>query len=250
MPHTVFVLVHPAWHGGWCWKYVTSGLRRAGHDVLTPTLSGLGERAHTATRETGLGVHVADVAGVLVYEDLHDVVLVGHSSSGAVVTGVADRVPERIRHVVYLDAFVPGDGESVLDLLAPERRRVLESLVEAEGEGWRLPRFGPPPWETIVREMWGVMDHGDVQWMLERLGPTPFGHFTEPVQSRNPAAAGLRRTYIRCPRFPSPRFDQHAAMAQRTPGWSRRELPTSHHPAITAPAALTDLLVAIASPAA
>jgi pimeloyl-ACP methyl ester carboxylesterase len=247
MTHTVFVLVHPAWHGGWCWKHVAVRLRRGGHDVLTPTLSGLGDRSHVARPDLGLDAHVSDVAGMLTYEDLRDVVLVGHSSSGAVVTGVADQVPERIGQVIYLDAFVPADGQSVVDLLAPERRQILRTLVDTEGQGWLLPRFAPPPWETIVREMWGVTDAADVRWMLERLTPTPFRHFTDPVRRRNPAAERLRRTYIRCPPFTSPAFDRHAEMARRTEHWRYRELPTSHHPAITAAAAVTDLLLDIAS---
>jgi pimeloyl-ACP methyl ester carboxylesterase len=246
---TTFVLVHPAWHGGWCWKKVALRLRRSGHEVLTPTLSGLGDRSHVATPAIGLDTHITDVVNLLIYEDLAEVVLVGHSSSGAVVTGVADRVPERIGQMVYLDAFVPGHGESVLDLLAPERRQVLQRMVEREGEGWRLPRFAPPPWETIVREMWGVTDDVDVRSLLERLTPTPFRHFTDPVRRSSATADALPRTYIRCRRFPSARFDQHAAIARRSPLWSLRELDTSHHPAVTSPDALASLLGDIAAQA-
>ena len=99
---------------------------------------------------------MTDVVNVLKDEDLRDVILVGHSSSGAVITGVADRAPERIAQVVYLDAFVPEDGQAVFDLVAPDRRQAMEGLVRSEGQGWLLPRFAPPPWETIVRDMWGV----------------------------------------------------------------------------------------------
>ena len=243
MKRRAFVLVHPAWHGGWCWKKVVPLLRSRGHDVFTPTLTGLGERSHLARPEIGLEVHVSDVVSVLRHEGLRDVVLVGHSSSGAVVTGVADWVPDHIGHVVYLDAFVPGDGQSVFDLVAADRRQILEELAKTEGSGWLLPRFAPPPWETIVRDMWGVKDDGDVRWMLERLVPTPLGHFQDPVRRVNPAAEQLPRTYIRCPPFPNARFDQHAEMARRTEHWNFRELSTSHHPAITAPESLTDLLL-------
>lgn len=107
---TSFVLVHGAWCGGWIWKHVASALRARGHDVLTPTLTGLGERAHLASPEVGLGTHVEDVVRVLEYDDLTDVVLVGHSYGGMVVTGVGDRVPERLAQLVYLDAFVPREG--------------------------------------------------------------------------------------------------------------------------------------------
>ncbi len=106
-----FVLVHPAWFGGWCWGKVTPLLRDRGHDVYTPTLTGLGERAHLANPEISLATHIEDVVNVLEFEDLQRVILVGNSSGGMVITGVADRVPERLAQVVYLDAFVPEDGQ-------------------------------------------------------------------------------------------------------------------------------------------
>jgi pimeloyl-ACP methyl ester carboxylesterase len=243
MKSKTFVLVHPAWHGGWCWKKVVPLLREKGHSVATPTLTGLGERSHLARPEIGLEDHVTDVVSVLRSEDLRDVILVGHSSSGAVITGVADRAPEHIAHVVYLDAFVPDNGQAVFDLVAPERRQAMEQLVKSEGQGWLLPRFAPPPWETIVREMWGVTDSGDVRWMVERLLPTPVGHFRDPVRRTNPAAEKLPRTYIRCQHFKNPRFDVHAEMARRSEGWRYRELATSHHPAVTAPHKLAALLL-------
>jgi pimeloyl-ACP methyl ester carboxylesterase len=244
MTRKLFVLVHPAWHGAWCWKKLAPLLQARGYDVFTPTLTGLGERSHLARAEIGLEVHVNDIVNVLKYADLHDVVLVGHSSSGAVITGVADRAPEQIAQVVYLDAE---NRQAVVDLVASDRRTAMEELVKTEGKGWLLPRFAPPPWETIVRQMWGVNDDNDVRWMLERLDPTPFGHFKDPVQRTNPAAEQLPRTDIRCRQFPNARFDQHAEMAQRAAHWRYRALPTSHHPAITAPGPLADLLLELAS---
>jgi pimeloyl-ACP methyl ester carboxylesterase len=247
MKANTFVLVHPAWHGAWFWKKVAPLLRKKGHLVSTPTLTGLGERSHLARPEIGLEVHVRDVVNVLMYEDLHDVVLVGHSSSGAVITGVADCTPERTAHVVYLDAFVPEDGQAVLDLVAPDRRQALEGLVRTEGEGWLLPRVAPPQWETIVRDMWGVTDNDDVRWMLERLGPTPVGHFKDPVRRANPAAEKLPRAYIRCRQFPNPSFDRYAEMAQRTALWRHRELAAPHHAAVTMPDEVAELLLELGS---
>jgi pimeloyl-ACP methyl ester carboxylesterase len=244
--HT-FVLVHPAWHGAWFWKKVVPLLLERGHIVFAPTLTGLGERSHLARADIGLDVHVTDVVNVLKYEDLRDVVLVGHSASGAVITGVADRAPTQIAHVVYLDAFVPEDGQAVLDLITPERRQIMETLVNAEGNGWLLPRFAPPPWETIVRDMWGVTNEDDVRWMLDRLGPTPFAHFKDAVHRSNPVAEKLSRAYIRCRQFPNPRFDQHAEMAQRSALWRYRELAAPHHAAVTMPDKVTELLLQLAS---
>jgi pimeloyl-ACP methyl ester carboxylesterase len=242
MQPKTFVLIHPAWHGAWFWKKVIQRLRERRHIAYTPTLTGLGERSHLARAEIGLEIHVTDVVNVLKYEDLRDVILVGHSSSGAVITGVADRAPQRLAHVVYLDAFVPEDGQAVIDLIAPERRRAFEELVRTEGDGWLVPRFAPPPWEVIVRDMWGVTDETDLRWMLERLGPTPFGHFKDPVRRANPEAEKLSRTYIRCRQFQNPRFDRHAEMAKQTPRWRYRELPTSHLAPVTMAEELTDLL--------
>ena len=238
-----FVLVHPAWHGGWFWKKVVPLLNEAGHQAFTPTLTGLGERSHLARREIGLATHIHDVIQVLEYEELSGVVLVGHSSSGVVITGVAERVAERIAQIVYLDAFVPEDGQGVLDLLSPDRRQVLEALVKAEGEGWLLPRFAPPPWETIVRDFWGVRDETDARWLLRHLGPTPFSHFKDPVMRKDPRAARLPRSFIRCRQFPNPRMDQHGEMAKQSAAWRYRELDAGHHVAVTAPRAVVSALV-------
>jgi pimeloyl-ACP methyl ester carboxylesterase len=238
-----FVLVHPAWFGGWCWKKVSPLLRARGHAVHTPTLSGLGERVHLARPEIGLDTHVDDVVNLLVYEDLHEVVLVSNSSGGAVITGVVDRAPERIARLVYLDAFVPEDGQSVLDLIPRERRAAMETLVASEGGGWLLPRFAPPPWETFARESWQITGEADLGWILPRLVPTPVGHFRDPVRRRNPRAETVPRTYIRCLDWPHATFDRYAEAARRSPAWTWRGLSASHLPYITQPGEMTELLL-------
>jgi pimeloyl-ACP methyl ester carboxylesterase len=242
-----FVLVHPAWLGGWCWKKVTPLLRARGHDVYTPTLTGLGERAHLARPDVGLETHIEDVVRVLKYEDLSDVILVGNSSGGVVITGVADRVLEQIAHVVYLDAFVPEDGQSMLDIIPPDRRRAMEMLVRTEGEGWLLPRFAAAPWEKFVPDAWRVTDEADLRWMLARLAPTPFRHFKDPVRRRNPAAQNLQRTYIRCLQWPHAGFDRYADTARRTARWRCRELAAPHLPYVTHPSELVELLLEAAA---
>ena len=241
-----FVLVHPAWFGGWCWKKIIPLLRARGHDVFAPTLTGLGERAHLAQPSTGLDTHINDVVSHLKFEGLSRVILVGNSSGGVVITGVADRAPSQVAHIVYLDAFVPEDGQSLLDMLPPDRRAGMEALVQAEGDGWLLPRFAAAPWETIVPQAWRIGDEADQRWVLPRLRPTPFGHFKEPVRRKSAAAEALPRTYIRCREFPNPAFDRFAEAARKTPGWRHRELATSHIPYVTNPDELAETLLEIA----
>lgn len=239
-----FVLVHPAWHGAWCWKKVIPLLRARGHDVHAPTLTGLGERAHLAHPMVGLETHVQDVVNVLEYEDLRNVILVGHSNGGTLITAVADRVPDRLGHLVYLDAFVPEDGQATIDLITFPRQ-AWEARVRTEGHGWLIPSLQPVPWDEFVRDVWRVTDEADRRWMVARLGPTPFKTFTDPVRRRNPAAEKLPRTYIRCRQHPSAAFDRYAEMARRTAGWRYRELATAHEAFVTMPHELAGLLLEI-----
>jgi pimeloyl-ACP methyl ester carboxylesterase len=240
-----YLLIHPAWFGGWCWKKLTPLLRAQGHEVFTPTLTGLGERAHLARPEIGLEMHVRDIINVIEYEDLRNVILVGNSSGGMVMTGAADYMPERIAHLVFLDAFVPTDGQSMLDVIPSDRRPALEAFVQKEGDGWLLPRFAPPPWKKLVTEVWQVTEDADLDWILPRLRPTPFGHFREPVKRKNPAAEKLPRTYIRT-QWPHPGFDRYAGAAGAAAGWQSRRITSSHLPFITHPTELAALLLEVA----
>ncbi len=142
---TTFVLVHGAWQGGWCWRFVAPALRRGGHEVYAPTLTGLGDRAHLARPGIDLDLHGQDVVALLEMEDLHDVVLLGHSYGGMVVTGVADRCATRIRHLVYLDAFVLENGKCALDYIVPERAASFRRDGEQSGS------IAPPP-----LSLWGL----------------------------------------------------------------------------------------------
>ena len=233
---TTYVLVHGAWHGGWCWKKVTPLLRAAGHEVYTPTLTGLGERAHLLTREVGLDTHVEDIVNVLTYEDLRDVVLVGHSYAGMVVAGIAERVAERLAHLVYLDAFVPWEGQSLLELTGPTEGPAVRERAEREGDGWGVP---PLPLEAF-----GVVDAGDLAWARPRLGLQPLKTFEQPMPQTDPAAAALPRTFIHCSAWAG--FTAYADRARTEPGWRVRELATGHDAMITAPEDLAQLLLNLA----
>jgi pimeloyl-ACP methyl ester carboxylesterase len=243
-----FVLVQPAWMGGWAWIKVAAQLRELGHEVFTPTLTGLAERAHLASPDVGLTTHVDDVVGVVAFDDLPDVILVGTSSGGTVITCVAARVPDRIASLVYVDAFLPSGGQCAIDLMPAERRQALQKLVETEGDGWLLPRFAPPPWPVIVRgDVWRVTDEADVEWMLPRLRPTPFRHFTDPVRLGRDRTHGIERTYIRCCSRPPAPFDAAAANVRSTPGWRYVEIDTPHVPYVTHPHVVTQALAEISA---
>jgi pimeloyl-ACP methyl ester carboxylesterase len=203
-----FVLVHGAWHGGWCWKKVTPLLRAAGHEVFTPTLTGLGERAHLLTPAVGLETHIEDVLGVLYYEDLRQVVLVGHSYGGMVITGVAGRAADRVAHLVYLDAFVPWEGQSLLDLMGVTQAAIVRERTEREGDGW-----GVPP---LPLELFGVTEAADHAWAGPRIGMQPLKTFEQPLPQTG-AAAALPRTYMHCAAWPG--FTAHADRARTEPGW-------------------------------
>ncbi len=185
-----FVLVHGAWHGGWSWKKVAPGLRAAGHQVFTPTLTGVGERAHLGRPEIDLDAHVRDITALLEFEDLRDVVLVGHSYAGMVITGVAAAAPERLGQLVYLDAFLPEPGKCLNDYV-PGFVAQYEKGVRERGEGWRLP-FN----DALSLRALGVTDPTDVAWMTPRMTDQPYRTFTQGVRPQPAAAQALRRTYL------------------------------------------------------
>jgi hypothetical protein len=134
-----------------------------------------------------------------------------------------------------LDAFVPGGGQALWDLIPPQRRPAMETLVQTEGFGWLLPRMAARPWEQFAREAWQVTDEADLTWMLARLRPTPLGHFTSPVRLVNPAAERPPRTYIRCRGWPNPGFDRYAQAASQDPRWHCHQLDSGHLPYRTSP---------------
>ncbi len=234
-----FVLVHGAWLGGWCWRDVTPRLRSAGHEVYTPTLTGLGEREHLARPDVDLGTHVTDVVNVLEYEDLTDVLLVGHSYGGLVVTGVVERVPERLARVVYLDAMTPmGDRPtSAFDLGPPAYREMVEAEADEHGDGWRWPLPETP-------DGWVGISDSDDRWLRSKAVPQPVATFSEPVSVRHRAATELPSTYVLCTEngMDESVLDVVRGMVAER-GWDLRELETGHWPMVSAPAEVVDLLL-------
>jgi pimeloyl-ACP methyl ester carboxylesterase len=231
-----FVVAHGAWSAGWAWKKMHPLMRAAGHELWTPTYTGLGERAHLVSPSVGLDTHIEDVLGVMTFEDLRDVVLIGHSYGGMVATGVADRARERISRLVYLDAFVPRDGESLFGLVGPAGRARMQELARTEGNGWLVPSNPIPP-DT---------SEADVAWITPLRLPQPLKTFASQIRLAS-AETSLPRSYIYCQRFgPGDPFRKFAKRAKSERGWQACEIDASHSPHITAPLALRDLLIAIA----
>lgn len=189
-----FVLVHGAFTGGWYWSRVRPLLRAAGHDVHTPTLTGSGERSHLLSRAVTLETHITDIVNVLRYEDLHDVVLVGHSYGGMVITGVADRAPERLSRLVYLDAAVPKPGQNATGGFAEGTGDVLDGMASGgpDDTSWLLP--------PLPLAAYGVTDPADIAWIGERRTPHPLPTLNEPIRLARGEPTGLPRVYVRCAR--------------------------------------------------
>jgi pimeloyl-ACP methyl ester carboxylesterase len=238
---STFVLIHGAWHGGWCWKRVSPLLRVARHEVFTPTLTGLGEREHLMSQDIGLETHIQDVLNVLEFEDLRNVILVGHSYAGMVITGVADRAAERIAHLVYLDAFVPEDGKSLGDYQPSEFFQMFRDKTRAEGAGFKLPCVIPP-------EAFGITNEQDLAWLRPRLRPHPFQTKLDAIRLTNPSSAHIPRTYIYCNNPAVGVFDQFANRFKHDPAWRYAELATGHDAMVTAADDLAALLLQLVGP--
>jgi pimeloyl-ACP methyl ester carboxylesterase len=218
------VIVHGAWGGAWAFRRVESLLREKGDNVYRPQLTGLGERVHLATPDVGLSTHINDVVNMILFEDLHDVILVGHSYGGMVITGVADRVPDRIRRLVYLDAFAPNDGESVMSLNAARGANWLKPMIKGDYivPPWVKPDQAPPK---------------DV--------PQPLKTFTEPLVLKNKTAQQIPTTYIlTAEKGHKPEDDDFASQAARAKerGWTVWQLEADHNAQWSAPEALAEML--------
>lgn len=229
---TTYVLVHGGWHGGWCWRRVGGALIATGSNVYTPTLTGLGERAHLLSPEIGLETHIRDVLGMLEFEELKSVVLVGHSYSGIVVTAVADRAPDKIAHLVYLDAVVPRDGEGLYDRAPAQVKEHFEEQARTKGDGWRVPV------SAASAGFLGLREAEDIRWVVPRLTAHPIRTFREPVRL-GASFPQMPRTYINCigdKDFGQPRTAQAEGIDDY------HELRTGHDAMVTAPQDVARLL--------
>jgi pimeloyl-ACP methyl ester carboxylesterase len=244
-----YVLVGGAWIGGWCWKPIARHLRDQGHDAYPVTLTGLGERVHLASAQIDLETHITDVVNLIEFEDLLEVVLLGHSYAGLVVTGVADRMAERISELVYLDIAPLPDGTALIETFPPEVRSHIERQVEESGEGWKWPM--PPPEElaNMSTSLEGL-DEDHLRLLGLRATPQPFGTYTQPLRLGNCAREELPKVGIWC----SFSLDEVREMIASEhplfreldgPEWRFVELPTGHWAMFSRPDDLAELLIDI-----
>jgi pimeloyl-ACP methyl ester carboxylesterase len=226
-----FVVAHGAWSAGWGWKKMHPLMAKHGHRLITPTYTGLGERAHLARPDIDLETHIADMLGVLEFDDISNVNLIGHSYGGMVATGAADRARARIARLIYIDAFAPVDGDSAIDLL-PEQARAQR---KPSSDGFIPPVPMPPD-----------TDPQDRAWADPLRRPQPAKTFEQKLKLRN-GVLTLPRHYIYCTRnAPDDRFRRFYELAKRE-NWGAYEIDSSHNPHITCPEVLADLLTRIAT---
>ncbi|HUN59048.1 MAG TPA: alpha/beta hydrolase [Candidatus Binataceae bacterium] len=224
MEPRVLVLVHGAWHGGWCWRRVADRLTSAGHRVFTPTLTGLADRSHLASERVNLSTHVTDIVNLIRWEGLSDIVLCGHSYGGMVITGVADRAPGQIASLVYLDAYVPENGQSLVDIRPLDLPTALA-----------LPPF-PADYFNVNEK--------DRAWVDRQCTAHPIACATERLGLTGAYRGVRRRIFIRAINYPSPHFEAAYQRAKANPAWVTHEVACGHEVMLDMPELLAELLEA------
>jgi pimeloyl-ACP methyl ester carboxylesterase len=227
-----FVLVHGAWHGGWCWRRVADLLEKQGHKVFTPTLTGLGERSHLMSTSIDLEMHIADVVNVIKWEDLKAVCLVAHSYGGWPVSGALETVLDRVSSIVFLDAFVPEDGQKSFDFASEFSRK---GTLEAQKKG-EVSRPAPPASAFHVNDK-------DRAWVESKLTPQPLALAFSTIKLTGAREKVAKKTYIRAPMYEQPAFDKYLAAKKADPSWRTYEVASGHDVMVDAPERLTEILL-------
>jgi pimeloyl-ACP methyl ester carboxylesterase len=231
-----FVQVHGGWHGSWCWKRVRKALQARRHDVFTPTLTGVGERSHLLSPDVNLDTHITDVVNLIRWEELSGIVLCGHSYGGCVITGVADRLSDRIAALVYLDAFVPEDGQSLYDILPTFYKTSELEAAQRDGEGWKVP---PKPAEVLN------VSAGDREWVNRQCTMQPIATFQQVIKLSGKGDPVKRVTFILATDFPNSPFPAFYERA-KVRGWKTLTIPCGHDVMLDRPEELTGALLEIA----
>jgi len=229
-----FLLVHGAWHGGWCWRDVVPHLRAAGHGIYAPSMTGLGDRAHLASPDINLTTHITDIVNIIEYEELSDVILVGHSYGGVVISGVADQVKDRIAHLMFLDAVLNPTGTSQWSE---------ETIKQRSPEAYESRLLPVADWDFL-----GIPeDHPSLPWMEERLVPHPVGTLTEIITYVNGGTDDLPKTYVRCTlgRMTNGEEPWQGVFDQAPDEWTYLTLETGHDLMVTAPKETADILLSV-----
>jgi len=237
---SVYVLVHGAWGGSWCWKRIRRVLQSCGYEVFAPTLSGVGERSHLLSKDVNLDTHIADVVNLIRWEELFDVVLCGHSYGGCVVTGTADRIAERIRALVYVDAFVPENGQSLHDTLPAEQRDAQVKGALEIGDGWKVP--------PIPAEVFNV-NARDRAWVTQQRTPQSLATFQQPLQLTGAIERIENITYILAAGWEHSPFPQFYEKA-KAKGWKTLTMACGHDVMLDQPDELLEILLAVTGPTA
>ena len=232
-----YVLVHGAYGGSWIWRDVADGLRKMGHRVVAVTQTGLGDRSHLLSRQITVDTHIEDVANAIETDELRDMILVGHSYGGVAVTGVADRMTDRIRHIVYLDALIPENGETVFGILPAGMADSRRKVAREQGGGVALPVPGP--------EAFPIPASPNKDWFMSRLRPHPIGTYESAVKLSKPAGAGLPVTYVSYTNPALSSIEPSRQRAKAKQGWTYKELPVPHDVEIPNPEKVVDVLAAV-----
>lgn len=234
--YPTYVLIPGACQGSWVWKRVRSSLQRRGSEVFTPTLTGLGERSHLLSPSINLDTHIDDVVNLIRWEGLNNVVLCGHSYGGSVITGVAERLPERLGSLVYLDAIIPQDGQSTLDAVAPEHRERILELAKRHGDGWKLP---PPPDAALD------VNEQDRDWFAAQMTPHPLATFQQKLRVTHASRQVRDIRYILAGKSLLTHLNRPYAELARSRGWRTITIDSGHQVMLDKPDELvSELLLA------
>lgn len=228
-----FVLVHGAWHGGWCWARVADQLETEGHRVFMPTNTGLGERSHLLTRDINVSTHITDIVNVFKWNDLSEVVLVGHSYGGLVISGVADQIPEKLSSIIFLDAFLPENGD---DLISKSMFR--REITDMIGRGEVML-------QAPSATSWGVTNPADRVWVDAKCTPQPIRTWTEKVRYTGGREKVAKRAYLRAVGNRSAFFDDALAKVRALGGWTTHEFACGHDVMVIQPDELTQTLLKV-----
>jgi len=235
-----FVFAHGSWHGGWCWARIADRLRAQGHKCLTPSYTGMGDRVHLLNKTITIDTFIEDLTNTITAEELSDVILVGHSFGGVPISGVADRIPEKLKHLVYLDSIVLENGQAAFSLYP--QREVEERIAAADAANGGLavpvPKKLPP--------VWGFREGSpDYEWVLRRLSPHPLRSYQTPLVLKNPIGNHLPKTYIHCEQPENPVIEQSRKLVRSLPDWTWIDFKGPHDSMITHPSQITDLLLSV-----